>query len=90
MIHGGALVRAIRGPVMLIALGVLMAIDHAGTMSFSRTWPALIILFGVMKLGERVLSPGHLPPPPTVPPAVPMSGGVEPGSGYNRYGGSGL
>lgn len=44
---------AIRGPIMLIALGVLIAIDHFGTMSFWRTWPILLILFGLFKLLER-------------------------------------
>lgn len=43
----------IRGPVMLIALGVLLAIDHAGRMSFARTWPVLLILFGAFTLLER-------------------------------------
>jgi len=43
----------IRGPVMLIALGVLLAIDHAGRMSFARTWPVLLIVFGAFALLER-------------------------------------
>jgi uncharacterized protein YaaW (UPF0174 family) len=44
---------AVRGPVMLITLGVLLAIDHVGTVSFARTWPVLLIVFGVFKLMER-------------------------------------
>lgn len=44
---------AIRGPIMLITLGVLLSIDHFGAMSFSRTWPALLIVFGILKLAER-------------------------------------
>jgi len=47
-----ALVSAIRGPVILITLGTLIAIEHAGGMRFSRTWPILIIIFGVLKLAE--------------------------------------
>ena len=43
---------AVRGPLMLITLGTLMAIDHAGGMRFSRTWPVLIIVFGILKLAE--------------------------------------
>ena len=50
---GASLITAIRGPVMLITLGVLFTIDHFGDISFSRTWPILIIIFGVMKLLER-------------------------------------
>jgi uncharacterized protein YaaW (UPF0174 family) len=44
---------AIRGPVLLITLGVLLSIDHFGTVSFARTWPVLLIVFGVFKLMER-------------------------------------
>jgi hypothetical protein len=44
---------AIRGPVMLITLGLLLSIDHFGTVSFSRTWPVLLIVFGIFKLMER-------------------------------------
>jgi hypothetical protein len=44
---------AIRGPVMLITLGVLLSIDHFGTISFARTWPVLLIVFGIFKLMER-------------------------------------
>ncbi len=46
------LISAIRGPVILITLGTLIAIDHAGGMRFSRTWPILIIMFGILKLAE--------------------------------------
>lgn len=47
------LIAAIRGPVLLIALGTLFAIDHAGGYSFARTWPVLIILLGLLELLER-------------------------------------
>jgi uncharacterized protein YaaW (UPF0174 family) len=50
---GNSLMGAIRGPVMLILLGALVAIDHAGSVSFTRTWPVLLIVFGVFKLAER-------------------------------------
>jgi hypothetical protein len=57
-----ALLRAIRRPVMLIAIGGLFALDHADSYSFSRTWPVLIIIFGVMKLLERAAAhPGGTP-----------------------------
>ena len=51
-----ALLQALRGPVMLITLGLLLAVDHFGPYSFWRTWPALIIVFGLMKLLERVVA----------------------------------
>ena len=50
----GALLSAIRGPIILITLGVLFAIDHAGGYGFGRTWPALLIVMGMFKLAEHV------------------------------------
>jgi hypothetical protein len=49
----GSLLSAIRGPVLLITLGVLFAIDYAGGVSVSRTWPALLIVVGLFKLAEH-------------------------------------
>jgi hypothetical protein len=65
------LVRAIRGPLVLILLGGLFAFDHAGVIGFDRTWPILIIVIGVFKLVERMLMP-PAPPYPPVPPATPV------------------
>lgn len=47
------MISAIRGPVLLITLGVLFAVDQTGLLSFWRTWPALLIVFGLFKLAER-------------------------------------
>ena len=49
-----ALVRAMRGPILLIAIGTLFAVDHMGAYRFHQTWPILVILIGVMKLAEHV------------------------------------
>jgi hypothetical protein len=59
--------QAIRGPILLITLGLLFAAHQAGIISFSRTWPLVIIVFGVMKLFERMLI-GPNPPIPAAPP----------------------
>lgn len=50
-----SLVQAVRGPIMLILLGTLVAIDYFGYQGFSRTWPLLIIVFGVLKLLEKIV-----------------------------------
>jgi len=47
-------IQAIRGPIMLITLGALVEIDYLGIYGFSRTWPILIIIFGILKLLEKV------------------------------------
>ena len=39
---------------MLVTLGTLFMIDHAGGAGFSRTWPVLLIVLGVMWLGEHM------------------------------------
>jgi hypothetical protein len=44
------LIDAIRGPIMLIAVGILMAADQMERIGLDRSWPALLILFGVLKL----------------------------------------
>jgi hypothetical protein len=54
------LIVAIRGPIILITVGVLFALDHMTQFSFIRTWPAILIVVGLLKLGERFAGP--LPP----------------------------
>ncbi len=53
--------QAVRGPILLITVGVLFAIAQAGILGFSRTWPLLLIVFGVLKLLERMVV--KTPPP---------------------------
>jgi hypothetical protein len=85
--NGSNLFSAIRGPVMLIVIGSLFALDHMGSVGFDRTWPLLIIVFGVLKLLERTgapTQPPYPPPPfggPTPPPSYPGStpGATPPG-----------
>lgn len=56
-------VRAIRGPILLITLGLLMLADHGGSFSFWRTWPVLLVVLGVMILLERAfVRPASHPP----------------------------
>jgi len=57
-----SLIQAIRGPIMLITLGSLVAMDYFDMYGFSRTWPLLIIVFGVLKLLEKVAAPHPEPP----------------------------
>jgi hypothetical protein len=45
-------VRAVFGPVMLLMIGILFAIDYGGGASVTLTWPALIIVAGLLKLAE--------------------------------------
>jgi hypothetical protein len=63
-----ALVRATRGPVMLITLGVLMAAHSFTEVRFTQTWPILLIVLGIFKLLEKMTWKRELeqvPPAPT-------------------------
>ena len=57
-----SLISAIQGPVMLIAVGLLFAADQFTNYGIGRTWPALLILLGLLKLAERIGSGAHTPP----------------------------
>lgn len=87
-------IQAARGPILLITVGVLMVIAYNTPFSFGRTWPALIIVFGLLKLLERMAAgsapprayavpPGFQPPPGAYqgPGSYPGSA-YEPGAGY--------
>jgi len=50
--NSSSLLRSVRGPVMLVTLGTLFMIDHSGGIAFTRTWPVLLIVFGLLRLGE--------------------------------------
>ncbi len=68
--------QSIRGPVLLMTLGVLCAIHQAGLASFRMTWPFLIIVVGVLVLAERLTAPAVVAAPYRNPGAGP---GVSPG-----------
>ena len=61
--------QAVRGPILLITLGILFAFHQAGVISFGRTWPLLVIVLGVMKLIERMAAPPGAFRQPPFPPA---------------------
>jgi hypothetical protein len=41
---------AVRGPIALITIGALFAVDHFTPYGFERTWPVLLIVFGALSL----------------------------------------
>jgi TM2 domain-containing membrane protein YozV len=66
--------QSVMGPAMLITVGVLILLDSLDAVSFGRSWPAIILVIGVVKLLQSNASAaGHadtakLPPPPPAPP----------------------
>lgn len=71
------------GPAMLVTLGVLFLLDSTSRISFGRTWPAILLVIGVVKLIQSNASyTGHvgpLPPGTSVPPTAPPPP-ADPGS----------
>jgi hypothetical protein len=67
-----SLIVAIRGPVTLITLGVLFALNNFTEYRFHQTWPVLLIVFGLLSLARRGMEPAPtVPPPPYMPPPPP-------------------
>lgn len=45
-------IRAARGPVQLIVVGVIFLLAYRNVAGISQTWPVLLISYGLMKLVE--------------------------------------
>jgi len=64
-------IRAIRGPITLITLGALFALQNFTRFGFDQTWPVLLIVFGLLSLLQRGAAPPRAPQgPPMTPPPV--------------------
>ena len=58
------LMRALTGPILLTTLGALLTLDYLDSLNFSRTWPVLLIVFGLCKVLEHAgagIAPGPGP-----------------------------
>ena len=47
-----ALMRAVRGPLIMITIGILFALDEFTGLSFGKTWPAILIVVGILNLSR--------------------------------------
>jgi len=82
------LIRRLRGPAFLLLLGITALLNQWDILSFGRSWPLYLILFGLMSLAERAaLSQAHLDgfDPITGQPIVPNST-IYGGPGYSTPG----
>ena len=65
-------VQAIRGPIVLIVIGVLFLLQQMNVARLSQTWPFILIVIGLLVLLERMIAPpGYVPQPPPPPGAYP-------------------
>jgi hypothetical protein len=83
--------RGLRGPVMVITVGVLFALNNFTAYRFEETWPVLIIVAGLVSLlGRAVGSPPMVPPPPYTtyqpPPTPPAAAGGYRQTPYSQSG----
>jgi hypothetical protein len=61
MISSNELVRAVRGPIILITIGTLFALDHFTPYGFHQTWPVILIVIGLLTLIGRATRSGPTP-----------------------------
>lgn len=65
------LLHSVKGPVIMITIGVLFAADRFTDYHFHQTWPVLLIVIGLLQLvGGRSRRSDYCPPgyPPNAPP----------------------
>lgn len=48
-----SVIHAIRGPVILITVGVLFALNNFTRYGFAETWPVLLIVIGLLSILGR-------------------------------------
>ena len=51
--RNNSFVCAIRGPIILITIGVLFALNNFTTYRFDQTWPVILIVFGLLTVLRR-------------------------------------
>ncbi|HWB87166.1 MAG TPA: DUF5668 domain-containing protein [Bryobacteraceae bacterium] len=69
-----SLARTIRGPITIITIGVLFALNNFTPYSFGKTWPVILIVFGLLSLlgrAEPADTPPVFPPPGYAQPPYP-------------------
>src|SRR5882757_6761533 len=65
--------RKLMGPAMLVTIGMLFLLEEVGrgNLHFGRTWPAILLVIGIVKLVQsNASSAGHVGPLPGAPPVV--------------------
>ena len=81
----------ISGPIILITVGALFAINNFTQYNFGKTWPIILIVAGLLRLLTRNAEPEPYyppqppPPPPTYnAPPPPSQGPYDPVTGAYR------
>jgi hypothetical protein len=73
---GRCMTRCLMGPAMVLTTGILFLLDSMDIAGLHRTWPAWILVVGIVKLLQSsASSAGHIGP---LPPSPPGAGVVSP------------
>lgn len=80
-----SLIRAIRGPITLITVGVLFALNNFTRYRFNQTWPVLLIVFGLLSLMRRGTQGAPPPGGGTGRPGYPPYGFPPPDTSSGSY-----
>lgn len=80
-----SLAHAVRGPITLITVGALFAINNFTPYGFDKTWPVILIVFGLLTLvGRSTSQPLEPNAPPPAEAAPPPSFDSTSSSGYRQ------
>jgi hypothetical protein len=82
---GRCRMRKIMGPSILVTIGVLLLLGNVNGPSFEHTWPAILLVVGIVKLLQsNASSAGHVdrfpPAPPAAAPPPPSPPSSNPGA----------
>jgi hypothetical protein len=62
------MIRRLRGPAVLLLIGVMALLAQAHILGWGKSWPLILILLGLLMLAERAALAGEgYPPPPGTP-----------------------
>ena len=76
---GRCMARCMMGPAMVLTTGILFLLDSMNIAELHRTWPAWLLVVGVVKLLQSsASSAGHVGPLPPAPPSPPGAGVAPP------------
>jgi hypothetical protein len=78
------LICAIRGPVTMVTVGVLFALNNFTPYGFGQTWPVLLIVLGLLSLLRRGAVRETAGPPTSDSPAFQPYSYPPPGAGSYR------
>ena len=87
--YDASFVRSIRGPVTLMTVGILFALNNFTPYRFEQTWPVLLIVFGLLSLLRRGAAQRTPEAAAGVPPyAYPPPSGYQGGYRQSQYTGT--